>query len=141
MLRHPGARFGKRLHTLRRSPRTLVPPCTTPQPSIRCRRMEEPLEVLSLPEVRGPRMEVRIRKSFDIFGCTKPCRRTYISLLISGHQVRNMQKLCWLILLPQIRTLIDGLSGLQADPPPLYMDLEGVNLSRHGTISLITIYV
>jgi exonuclease 3'-5' domain-containing protein 1 len=32
---------------------------------------------------------------------------------------------------------IDGLADLPADPPSLYIDLEGLNLSRKGSISLI----
>ncbi|KAK1144150.1 hypothetical protein N8T08_005812 [Aspergillus melleus] len=40
-----------------------------------------------------------------------------------------------------IANLIDYLDGLPAWPPSLYVDLEGVNLSRNGTISVIQIYV
>ncbi|KAH8434349.1 uncharacterized protein LDX57_011997 [Aspergillus melleus] len=40
-----------------------------------------------------------------------------------------------------IANLIDYLDGLPVRPPSLYVDLEGVNLSRNGTISIIQIYV
>lgn len=39
-----------------------------------------------------------------------------------------------------IADLIELLEGVPADPPSLFVDLEGVNLSRHGTISLLQIY-
>ncbi|KAK4666161.1 hypothetical protein QC763_608330 [Podospora pseudopauciseta] len=37
--------------------------------------------------------------------------------------------------------LVDILNGQPITPPSLYIDLEGVNLSRHGTISILQIYV
>lgn len=40
-----------------------------------------------------------------------------------------------------VSRLVDTLEGLPTEPPSLYMDLEGVNLSRHGTISILQIYV
>ncbi|KAK4245446.1 ribonuclease H-like domain-containing protein [Corynascus novoguineensis] len=38
-------------------------------------------------------------------------------------------------------SLVDILDGQPTTPPSLYIDLEGVKLSRHGTISLLQIYV
>ncbi|KAI9041893.1 uncharacterized protein KD926_006439 [Aspergillus affinis] len=40
-----------------------------------------------------------------------------------------------------IADLIENLEGLPASPPSLYVDLEGVKLSRYGTVSVIQIYV
>ncbi|KAI0815406.1 hypothetical protein GGR55DRAFT_345339 [Xylaria sp. FL0064] len=40
-----------------------------------------------------------------------------------------------------IATMVDELHGLPVSPPSLYIDLEGVNLSRHGTISILQIHV
>ncbi|TGJ84814.1 hypothetical protein E0Z10_g3982 [Xylaria hypoxylon] len=40
-----------------------------------------------------------------------------------------------------ISSLVDKLSGLPSMPPSIYIDLEGVNLSRHGTISILQIHV
>lgn len=37
--------------------------------------------------------------------------------------------------------VVQQLEGLPVNPPSLYVDLEGVNLSRHGTISVIQIFV
>ncbi len=37
---------------------------------------------------------------------------------------------------PALATLLDSLSGLETSPPSLFVDLEGDNLSRHGTISI-----
>jgi exonuclease 3'-5' domain-containing protein 1 len=37
--------------------------------------------------------------------------------------------------------LIDSLSELPNVPPSLYIDLEGVNLSRHGTVSILQLLV
>jgi exonuclease 3'-5' domain-containing protein 1 len=40
-----------------------------------------------------------------------------------------------------IADLIDGLLQLIRDPPSLFLDLEGVNLSREGSISILTLLV
>lgn len=40
-----------------------------------------------------------------------------------------------------ISTLVDALDGQPTTPPSLYIDLEGVNLSRHGSISILQIFV
>jgi exonuclease 3'-5' domain-containing protein 1 len=40
-----------------------------------------------------------------------------------------------------VMTLIDTIQGLPTDAPTLYVDLEGISLSRHGTISLVVIFV
>ena len=40
-----------------------------------------------------------------------------------------------------LSTLLDVISGLETSPPPLFVDLEGNNLSRHGTISILQLYV
>ncbi|KAI0144640.1 ribonuclease H-like protein [Xylariaceae sp. FL1272] len=40
-----------------------------------------------------------------------------------------------------IAAMVDKLHGLPTHPPSLYIDLEGVNLSRHGTISILQIHV
>lgn len=37
--------------------------------------------------------------------------------------------------------VVDALKDLPTTPPSLYIDLEGENLSRHGTISLLQIFV
>ncbi|KAK1249734.1 hypothetical protein MKX08_009737 [Trichoderma sp. CBMAI-0020] len=37
--------------------------------------------------------------------------------------------------------MIDSLKGLPTSPPSLYIDLEGVHLSRHGTISILQMYI
>lgn len=38
-------------------------------------------------------------------------------------------------------SLVDALSGLPTSPPSIYVDLEGVKLSRHGTISIVQFFV
>jgi len=40
-----------------------------------------------------------------------------------------------------LRSLLDTLIGLAVDPPSLYLDLEGVKLGRHGSISIISLYI
>ncbi|KAI1414161.1 ribonuclease H-like domain-containing protein [Hypoxylon sp. FL1857] len=37
--------------------------------------------------------------------------------------------------------VLDAIEGLPTNPPSLYIDLEGANLSRYGTISILQIYV
>ena len=38
-------------------------------------------------------------------------------------------------------TLLDTLVNLPTDPPSLYLDIEGINLGRHGSISIIELLV
>ncbi|KAF8539776.1 ribonuclease H-like domain-containing protein [Trichophaea hybrida] len=40
-----------------------------------------------------------------------------------------------------LAAMIPNLTNLPTNPPSLYIDLEGVQLSRHGTISILQIYV
>ncbi|KAI1126748.1 ribonuclease H-like protein [Nemania abortiva] len=42
---------------------------------------------------------------------------------------------------PGISSLLDTLSGLPSDPPSIYIDLEGPNLSRHGSVSIMQIHL
>lgn len=37
--------------------------------------------------------------------------------------------------------LIEGIQGLLTDPPSLYIDLKDINLSRHGSISILQVFV
>ena len=39
-----------------------------------------------------------------------------------------------------LEVFLDKLQNLPAHPPSLYLDLEGVNLSRHGTISILQVF-
>lgn len=42
---------------------------------------------------------------------------------------------------PAITAMIDDLEHLPSHPPSLYLDIEGVKLSRHGSISIIQLFV
>ena len=42
---------------------------------------------------------------------------------------------------PILKSFLDGLNDIEGEPPSLYVDLEGNNLSRVGTLSLVTILV
>ena len=42
---------------------------------------------------------------------------------------------------PAVRALIDDLEHLPTQPPSLYLDTEGVKLSRHGSMSIIQLFV
>ena len=37
--------------------------------------------------------------------------------------------------------MLDGLDGLSTKPPSLYFDVEGENLSRHGSVSIVQLHV
>ncbi|EHK41511.1 hypothetical protein TRIATDRAFT_28531 [Trichoderma atroviride IMI 206040] len=37
--------------------------------------------------------------------------------------------------------MVDSLKGLPTSPPSIYIDLEGVKLCRHGTISILQMYI
>ena len=40
-----------------------------------------------------------------------------------------------------IASLIDSLADLPVNPPPLYFDVEGIKISRHGSVSILQLYV
>lgn len=40
-----------------------------------------------------------------------------------------------------VEELVDGIVNLPVSPPSLYIDLEGIKLSRYGSISIVTLYV
>jgi exonuclease 3'-5' domain-containing protein 1 len=40
-----------------------------------------------------------------------------------------------------VASLVQSISDLPKHPPSIYVDLEGVNLSRHGTISILQLFV
>ena len=42
---------------------------------------------------------------------------------------------------PSVVALIDHLDHLPTQPPSLYLDIEGVNLSRHGSISIVQLLI
>ena len=42
---------------------------------------------------------------------------------------------------PSVVSLIDRLEHIPTQPPSLYLDVEGVNLSRHGSISVVQLFV
>ncbi|KAL6822086.1 ribonuclease H-like domain-containing protein [Trichoderma sp. SZMC 28015] len=46
----------------------------------------------------------------------------------------------WIDTIPALSKVVDALTGLPVDTPSLYVDLEGQNLSRHGTISILQIH-
>ncbi|KAL8804887.1 MAG: hypothetical protein Q9182_002289 [Xanthomendoza sp. 2 TL-2023] len=58
----------------------------------------------------------------------------------SPSNTNNGNQSCEFIDSPQaLTTVLDTLSTLPKEPPSLYIDLEGVSLSRHGTISILQI--
>ncbi len=42
---------------------------------------------------------------------------------------------------PLLKAFLDSLINIEGEPPSLYVDLEGNNLSRDGTLSLVTVLV
>ena len=42
---------------------------------------------------------------------------------------------------PSVVSLIDHLEHIPTQPPSLYLDVEGVNLSRHGSVSIVQLFV
>ena len=42
---------------------------------------------------------------------------------------------------PSVISLIDHLEHIPTQPPSLYLDVEGVSLSRHGSISIVQLFV
>ncbi|KAK2740653.1 hypothetical protein FQN57_006023 [Myotisia sp. PD_48] len=47
----------------------------------------------------------------------------------------------WVDSCSSMQDMLDSLSGLPTEPPSLYLDLEGIKLSRHGTISILQILI
>ncbi|KAK6591986.1 3 -5 exonuclease [Botrytis cinerea] len=66
-----------------------------------------------------------------------------LTALISGLKI-NVDKVSTFSFIQDaddVPAVVDTLLGLSASPPSIYVDLEGVNLSRQGTISILQIYV
>ncbi|KAK5134987.1 hypothetical protein LTR08_005939 [Meristemomyces frigidus] len=42
---------------------------------------------------------------------------------------------------PTLHTLLDDITSLQTHRPSIFMDLEGVKLGRHGSISIVSLYL
>ncbi|CZT06997.1 uncharacterized protein RAG0_12578 [Rhynchosporium agropyri] len=40
-----------------------------------------------------------------------------------------------------LMALLDSISNLPVKPPSLYLDLEGIDLGRHGSISILSLYI
>ena len=40
-----------------------------------------------------------------------------------------------------LTSLLDDLSNLAGNPPSLYLDVEGVHLGRHGSVSILSLYI
>ncbi|KAJ0420231.1 ribonuclease H-like domain-containing protein [Aspergillus carlsbadensis] len=47
----------------------------------------------------------------------------------------------WVSTTEQVEGLVRSLEGLPTSPPSLFIDLEGVNLGRNGTVSILQMYV
>lgn len=72
-----------------------------------------------------------------------PHRRSQLKLLCFSK--KSLQKLgmsVQLIDTPDlVANLTDSIVDLPVSPPSLYIDLEGIELGRHGTISIVTLHV
>ncbi|KAK7179072.1 3'-5' exonuclease [Paraphaeosphaeria sporulosa] len=64
-----------------------------------------------------------------------------IQQLVQGIRLDDGSKFTVVDCVPALSDMIDVLVGLPAEPPSLYVDLEGINLSRQGTISILQFYV
>lgn len=42
---------------------------------------------------------------------------------------------------PALSDMIDTIADLPVSPPSIYVDLEGIKLSREGTVSILKLYV
>jgi exonuclease 3'-5' domain-containing protein 1 len=42
---------------------------------------------------------------------------------------------------PALLSLLDNFTNLPTHPPALYLNLEGIRLGRHGSISIISLYI
>ena len=67
-----------------------------------------------------------------------------LSELIGSFQRANLEDNLpsqWIDSPDSIARLVDTMIDLPIEPPSLYLDLEGVKLSRHGTISILQVFV
>lgn len=64
-----------------------------------------------------------------------------ITALPSGTNLGDSSNLTLIDTVHSVAKVIDSLEGLPIEPPSIYIDVEGVNLSRHGTISILQLYV
>ncbi|KAL4884635.1 ribonuclease H-like domain-containing protein [Aspergillus karnatakaensis] len=72
----------------------------------------------------------------DILALTEFLKETKIE-----DKTENKQAVTLVSTPEQVSAMLESIKDLPTNPPSLYIDLEGVNLSRHGTISILQIYV
>lgn len=66
---------------------------------------------------------------------------TTITKSLQNSKLEEESSLKFVDTLEDVAELLEGLADLPTEPPSLYIDLEGVNLCRHGTISILQIFV
>lgn len=66
---------------------------------------------------------------------------TKITQSLQNSKLEEEHSITFVNTLEGVAKLLEGLADLPTEPPSLYIDLEGVNLSRHGTISILQIFV
>ncbi|KAL7903800.1 ribonuclease H-like domain-containing protein [Trichoderma velutinum] len=65
----------------------------------------------------------------------------YNTTLTSEINLGDPSNLSLIDTVPRVSKMIDSLAGRPIEPPSIYIDVEGVNLCRHGTVSILQLYV
>jgi exonuclease 3'-5' domain-containing protein 1 len=73
--------------------------------------------------------------------CVKSSDKTDVIEIIQETELHEAPPSGLIDTFAAIALLVESLSDLPNHPPSIYVDLEGINLSRHGTISILQIYV
>ncbi|KAI9705150.1 MAG: hypothetical protein M1812_008294, partial [Candelaria pacifica] len=73
-----------------------------------------------------------INNTLAISELIDPIQRTNLNDEVSSHFIDSSDS---------VMDLVDSMAKLPTEPPSLYLDLEGVFLSRHGTISILQVFI
>ncbi|KAJ5584576.1 uncharacterized protein N7459_004376 [Penicillium hispanicum] len=76
---------------------------------------------------------------------SQPISRETVKVAISQVALLNSVEMKEQIIIvdskEKVRSVLDEIVGFPTKPPSLYLDLEGINLSRHGSLSILTVFV
>jgi hypothetical protein len=70
-----------------------------------------------------------------------PSHRSTERLFISNHLRMAPSSFTIIDTVSDLSDMVDTLASLPVTPPSIYVDLEGIKLSRQGTISILQLYV
>jgi exonuclease 3'-5' domain-containing protein 1 len=72
---------------------------------------------------------------------TLAASRPSIKSLLNMSTTSAQSNATFIALEADLLPLLDSISNLPVDPPSLYLDMEGIDLGRHGSISVLSLHI